>query len=157
LALFFLCKTNNMKKLHLIALTCISLTAATCGGEKTLVKDAAYGYLDAMGNYRIADARQYSTPQTQKATLDYIEQSIMPFVDPADIKKNTPAKITIKSVRMVNDTTAKAYYRKVTPIKVQNDSITLVKRNGKWKVNLIIKGNKLFNAMSKMGGADKKN
>lgn len=144
-----------MKKIHIIAIAFISLTAATCGGEKNLIKNTAYGYLDAMGNYRISDARKYSTPQTQKTTLDYIEQSIMPFVDSADIHRNTPAKITIKNVRIVDDTTAKAYYRKVTPIKTQNDSITLVKRNGEWKVNLLIKRSRTLDAMSRMVGADK--
>lgn len=145
-----------MKRLHIIAIAFLSLTAATCGGEKTLVKEAAYGYLDAMGNYRIADARPYATPQTQKATLDYLE-SIMTFANAEDIQKNTPAKITIKSIKMLSDTVAHAYYRKVTPIKTQNDSITLVKRNGEWKVNLIIQRSRTLDAMSKIGGADKAN
>ena len=144
-----------MKRLHIVAIAFLSLTAATCGGEKTLVKDAAYGYLDAMGNYRISDARQFATPQTQKATLDYIEKDILPYVNPADIQQNTPAKITIKKIHMVNDTTAQAYYRKVTPIKVQNDSVMLVKRHGEWKVNLIVQRSRTLDAMSRMGGADK--
>ena len=139
-----------MKKIQFYLLACLALTAATCGGEKTLVKESAYGYLDAMGNYRISDARPYSTPETQAATLDYIEQQIMPFVDPKSIKDNMPAKITIKRVQLVNDTVAKAYYRKVTPSTVQNDSIFLLKRNGEWKVDLIIKPNRTLKAMKQM-------
>lgn len=141
-----------MKHTHLFIIACLALTAATCGGEKTLVKESAYGYLDAMGNYRFSDARPYCTPETQQATIDYIEQKIMPFVDPKSIEDNMPARITIQRVRMVNDTTAMAYYRKVTPIKVQNDSIDLVKRNGEWKVNLIIKPNRKLEGLKKLGG-----
>lgn len=141
-----------MKKIQFYLLACLALTAATCGGEKTLVKESAYGYLDAMGNYRISDARPYSTPETQAATLDYIEQQIMPFVDPKSIEDNMPAKITIKRVQLVNDTVAKAYYRKVTPSTVQNDSIFLLKRNGEWKVNLIIKPNRKLEGLKKLGG-----
>lgn len=143
-----------MKKIHLIAIAVVALTAATCGGEKNLVKESAFGYLDAMGNYRISDARPYSTPETQKGTLDYIEKKIMPFVNPKEIEQNTPASIIIKKVRLINDTVAKAYYRKNTPIKTQNDSITLVKRNGEWKVSLIIQRSRTLDMMQKMVNAD---
>lgn len=145
-----------MKRLHLTLIALISLTAATCGGEKTLVKEAAFGYLDAMGNYRVADARPYATPQTQSITLDYIEKSIMPHANQADIARNTPATITIKRVKIINDTTARAYYRKVTPITRQNDSITLVKRDGAWKVSLLIQRSRTLDAMEKMTSGRKK-
>ena len=144
-----------MKRIQLVIITFVSLTAATCGGERTLVKEAAYGYLDAMGNYRIAEARPYATPQTQTTTLDYIEHSIMPYVDQKSIEKNMPARITVKRVRLLNDTLARAYYRKVTPVKTQNDSITLVKREGEWKVSLLIKRSRTLDMMKKMAAGSK--
>lgn len=85
-----------MKRLHIIAIAFLSLTAATCGGEKTLVKDAAYGYLDAMGNYRIADARPFATPQTQEATLDYLE-NIMSFASAETYRKTHRPKSPSKT------------------------------------------------------------
>lgn len=75
------------------------------------------------------------------------KNNIMPHMDSSYIEKNTPATIKIKGIRMVNDTTARVAYHKDTPITHQNDSITLVKRNGKWQANVVIKVPKIIGTM----------
>lgn len=146
---FFIPTTRTtMKKIKFIlALSLVTLVAANCNTEKATISDTAFKYLDAMGNYRIADAAPFATKQTQKTTLHYIQNNIMPNVDSNYIRKNTPAKIKIKGIRMVNDTIARVGYHKDTPITHQNDSITMVKRDGKWQANVLIKVPNVLKAM----------
>lgn len=127
-----------MKKTTFIPLLILLLCSTQCNTEQSLIKDTAYNYLDAMGNYRISEAAPYATKQTQEKTIRVINERIMPNMDSSYITKNTPAEITIKDVRMVNDTTAMVVYKKVTPIKRVIDSLKVVKQNGQWKASAII-------------------
>ena len=139
-----------MKLQHILLISAVALMAAQCSSEKNMVKEVAYGYLDAMGNYRIDSARRYATPQTQKGTIDYMLENIMPDVDSSYLERNTPAKITIKKVEMISDSVAKVYYHKSTPIKELDNTKILRKRNGKWKVHEVIVGVPYFDQMHKL-------
>ena len=137
---------------HLIIIAAIALTAANCNTERSLIESSAYNYLDAMGNYRIAEAAPFASEQTQGTTINYILNNIMPNMDSSYILQNTPATIKLKGVRMINDSTARIGYRKDTPITHQNDSLTLVKRNGQWQAHVVIKVPKIVSSM--LGPAD---
>lgn len=129
------------------------LTACTTQGqsqraqkrEKKNIEKAAYGYLYAMGNYRIRDAYQYANQETRDKTLRFIEEHIMPITDSNYIKKETPAKITITGINILTDTTAEAYFHKSTPSSERNNILNLVKRNGKWMANVPIDVPNVFN------------
>lgn len=128
-----------------ITLVILLLLSSCCNNEKKQIEQAAYGYLDAMGNYRIDDARPYSTPQTCSVTLDFLCK-IMPSVDTAYISSNTPAEITIKSVQQTSDTTAYVLFHKSTPITQQDDTLQMVKMDGRWLAHVIINVPPLINA-----------
>lgn len=137
-----------MRKINLIlfcAATALFMLSA-CQSEQQAVEAAAYGYLDAMGNYRIKDAEEFASPITIETTLHVIEESIMPATDTNYIKSNTPATIEITDVTLNSDTTATVKYKKTTPIKVQEGELKLVKLNDKWLAEVRIKVPDLFNA-----------
>ena len=143
-------RTNIIPTLLLLA---FCLTACTTQGqsrraqqrEKKNIEKAAYGYLDAMGNYRISDAYQYATPETQQKTLRFIEERIMPITDKNYIKSETPATITITGITIKSDTTAEAMFHKSTPSSERNNMLQLVKRNGKWMAHVPIDVPDIFN------------
>ena len=129
-----------MKKITLtIICSILLLSASNCNTERSMITRTAFDYLDAMGNYRIAEAEAFSTEQTQKETLKYIEEYIMPDVDSSYLEKNTPATIEIKGVRMVNDSVARVAFHKTTPITTQDDTLTLHKENGQWKAHVLMR------------------
>lgn len=101
------------------------------------INNAAYNYLDALGNYRIDDARPYASELTQERTLDFFAR-LLPAVDTNYIRKNTPAEVTIKGVVKLDDSTARAYFTKKTPIVLQDDSLTLIREKGRWVVDAVI-------------------
>lgn len=109
-----------------------------CQSEQNAVEKAAYGYLDAMGNYRIKDAEKYASPTTVENTLHNIEQYIMPKIDTTYVASNTPATIEITGVTITTDSTATVQYTKTTPIQVQNGELELVKIGGKWLAEVSI-------------------
>lgn len=114
------------------------LLLSSCSEQKTIEK-AAYDYLDAMGNYRIEDAKPYASRQTCEKTLDVLQKSLMPKVDTNYIKSNTPATIEILGVEVLSDTTAVVNYKKTTPITVQNDGrLDMIKEDGRWCAEVII-------------------
>lgn len=120
------------------------LVLCACGSDKKQIEQAAYGYLNAMGNYRFDEARPYATRQTCETTIDFFN-SIMPHTDTAYIVSNTPAEITIKSVHKTSDTTAYALFHKSTPITQQDDTLQLVKSDGQWLANVVIVVPQIFN------------
>lgn len=140
----FFYNSHKLKKMkhttrRVILLTMAALTLWGCNSNENQIRKIAYGYLDAMGNYRIAEAYPYATPETQEGTLRYVEQNIMPLIDSADLfSKETPAKITIKKVTMTSDTTATVEFQKSTPTSEKTNSINLVKRGEQWMVNVIL-------------------
>lgn len=115
------------------------LLCVACASEKKDIEKAAYGYLDAMGNYRIEDAKPYASRQTCENTLEVLQKSLMPKVDTNYIKSNTPATIEILGVEVLSDTTAVVNYKKTTPITVQNDGrLDMIKEDGRWSAEVII-------------------
>ncbi|MBP5562771.1 MAG: DUF4878 domain-containing protein [Bacteroidales bacterium] len=116
----------------------LALLFCGCKSEQTLIENAAFGYLYAMGNYQIKEAEAYASEETIEKTLHVIEESIMPNLDPNYVKQNTPASIEIKEVNQLTDTTAEVKYVKTTPIQVQEGSLDMVKRNKEWKAQVII-------------------
>lgn len=125
------------KSYFLILFSIIALSC--CQSEKNLIAQNAYGYLNSMGNYKFEEAEQYSSKQTNDITIKFFRERIMPHVDSSYIEKNTPAVIKIKGIRMVNDSVAQVGYHKDTPITHQDDTVTMIKRNGKWLAHMVIK------------------
>ncbi|MBR5831503.1 MAG: DUF4878 domain-containing protein [Bacteroidales bacterium] len=124
------------KNLLLIA---VSVLCVACVTEKKEIEEVAYNYLDAMGNYRIDDARPYASAETCEKTLDVFINYLMPKVDTNYIKSNTPATIEILSVDILSDTTAVVSYEKTTPITVQKDGrLDMIKEDGRWCAEVII-------------------
>ena len=110
-----------------------------CTTDEKEIKTAAYNYLDAMGNYRIDDARPYASTETCEKTLDGIQNYLMPKVDTNYIKSNTPATIEILGVEILSDTTAVVNYKKTTPITTQNNGrLDMIKEDGRWCAEVII-------------------
>lgn len=114
-----------------------------CKNETRQIESVAYAYLDAMGNYRIEEAEAYASDETIETTLHWIENNIMAGVDTNAelaqyIKSNTPATITINKVGLLNDSVATVNFTKVSPIQTHSRDLSLVKRNGEWKVFQII-------------------
>lgn len=107
------------------------------GNPKRLIREAAYNYLDAMGNYRVEDAVPYCTTETQNGIIR-ISRNLVKAVEPGYIESDTPAKIKIKKVELTSDTTATVQFRKTTPIKKQTGEVNLVFRDGQWKVHILM-------------------
>ena len=115
------------------------LLMAGCNTDEKKIETVAYSYLDAMGNYKIDDARPYASAETCEKTLDVLLHHIMPKVDTNYIKSNTPATIEILGVEVLSDTTAVVNYKKTTPITVQNDGrLDMIKEDGRWCAEVII-------------------
>ena len=125
-------------KLHrtlLLAGAAVLLTA--CANDEEQIRQCAQGYLDAMGNYRPTEARQYATQQTCDVTLSFFEK-VMEFTDSSVYSNNIPATITIGQIVVTDDTTATAAFHKSTPSVEQDGSISLVKRDRKWQVHEVL-------------------
>lgn len=114
-----------------------ALLFTACANDQEQIKQSAQGYLDAMGNYRPADARPYSTQQTCDVTLAFFEH-IMQFTDSSVYSNNIPAEITIGDITITDDTTATAAFHKSTPSVQQDGTINLVKRQGRWLVHQVL-------------------
>lgn len=126
---------HKMRKTTIaVALTLLTASCSTLSPvEEEEIRKAAYGYCDAMANYRIDDAIPYCTEQMVKTTLQTAHM-LMQYVDSAYIANDTPAVIEIKKVRLTSDSTAEATYHKKTPIKDFTNEIDLKKENGRWLV-----------------------
>lgn len=120
------------------AILSLSLLLMACNSEEKMIQKAAYGYLDAMGNYRIKEAEQFASKETVETTLHVVENNIMPNTDPNYIKRNTPATIEITGITKETDTTAVVSYKKTTPIQVQSGTLNLIKRDEKWQAVVLI-------------------
>lgn len=128
-----------MKKSPLLVIIALIPTLfCCCRGELAMIEESAVGYLTAMGNYQIKEAEAFASEETIQNTLHVIENDIMPNVDPAYIRSNTPATIEITEVYQIDDTTAKVSYTKTTPIQVQEGTLNMVKRNDEWKALVLI-------------------
>ena len=125
---FSLSYNKNMK--HPVTLLAAALLLAACSNDQEQIKQSAYGYLDAMGNYRPTDARPYATQQTCDVTLAFYE-NVMEYTDSSVYSNNIPAEITIGEIIVADDTTATAAFHKSTPTVQQDGTVHLVKRQGR--------------------------
>ena len=117
----------------------ILLGLASCGrNEERAIREVAYNYLDAMGNYRIAEAEPYASQQTIDVTLRFFENTVMPNVDSNAIAANMPAKITLHEVTIHTDSSATVSYHKSTPIKEEEGTLEMKKEKGEWKAHVVI-------------------
>lgn len=138
-ALSFFYKGLNMRHSKTIATTLIiPMLMVACKTEEKKVETVAYRYLDAIGNYRFAEARAYATQQTCDVTLDFYQNVVIPHTPPQALESNLPAKITIKEVSVVDDTTAWATFHNKAPKTEHDDTVRLVKEDGEWKVRDVI-------------------
>lgn len=118
------------------------MTASQAGctnsnNPKRDIKKAAYGYLDAMANYRVDDAMRYCTRETQESVLVRARQ-LVATVEEGYIESDTPAKVTIKKIELTSDTTATVYYHKKTPLKKQDGELQMVLRRGYWRAHVVL-------------------
>jgi hypothetical protein len=119
-----------MKRILFIAAVALLFTA--CNSEERQIEKAAYGYLDAMGNYRIDDAEPFASQETRERTLPFVKNTLIPMTDTAYIQANQPATIVIDSLRILCSDTAKVDYTKTTPLKTLTGTIHMVKEEGRW-------------------------
>lgn len=110
---------------------------SACANDEEQIRQCAQGYLDAMGNYRPTEARQYATQQTCDVTLAFYER-VIEVTDPNVYKDNMPAEITIGDITIADDTIATAAFHKSTPTTQQDGSIDLVRRDHKWQVHQVL-------------------
>ncbi len=128
-------KKNNY--LFHITLSLLAVLLAGCSNDDKQIRAAAQGYLDAMGNYRPADARPYATEETCNVTLAFFEM-LMQHTDPSVYANNIPATITLGDITIAEDTLATVAFHKHTPSKEQDGEVTLVCRDGQWRVHQVI-------------------
>ena len=127
-----------MKRILYISIS-VLLLAVSCGNNAQKdIEKTAYGYLYAMGNYRIDDARPYASTPTCERTLDVLQNYIMPKTDTNYIVSNTPATLDILAVELLSDTTAVVNYSKTTPLQVQSGKLDMVKEGARWCAEVII-------------------
>ena len=122
---------------------------AGCGNEEKEIRAAAQGYLDAMGNYRPTEARAYATEETCDVTLAYFEM-LMQYTDSSVYANNMPATITLGDIVMEEDSLATVAFHKHTPIKEQDGTVEVLRRNGEWRVHQVIE----IPPMMRVGGTE---
>ena len=128
-----------MNKHHTpLLLLALLLSLSACDNRQQQIEKSAQGYLDAMGNYLIDEAYPYATRHTREQTLPVLAQ-LTERTNPDYIKSNTPATITLQRTVMLSDTSARVYYHKHTPIKELDDSVTLLREDGEWLVDVHIR------------------
>ncbi len=123
----------------------VALLLVSCKGDERIIEKNAYGYLYAMSNYRISEAKQYATTETVNHTLHFVEETIIPNLDPNFVKQNTPATIEINQVTIIDDSTAEVAYTSTTPKEVKEGKLEMVKENQEWKAQVIITIPKFLN------------
>lgn len=122
---------------------------AGCGNEEKEIRAAAQGYLDAMGNYCPTEARAYATEETCDVTLAYFEM-LMQYTDSSVYANNMPATITLGDIVMEEDSLATVAFHKHTPIKEQDGTVEVLRRNGEWRVHQVIE----IPPMLRVGGTE---
>lgn len=139
-----------MKKHATIAITAAALVlamAAACSGGESQLKKCAQGYLEAMGNYRPAEAKPYASQETCEQTLAFYEM-LMEHTDSAVYRNNMPAEITLGAITYPTDTTAEVAFHKSTPATQQDGTLHLLKREGRWMVHEVIEVPPIFKLMN---------
>lgn len=127
-----------MKRFILIpSLLCAGLLMAACSSDEEKIRESAQGYLDALGNYRPAEARPYASVETCEKTLAFYE-ALMNYTDSSVFKNNIPATITLGEIDYSDDTSATVAFHKSTPITEQDGTLHMVKRGRKWLAHEVI-------------------
>lgn len=111
-------------------MSALALVSA-CSNDEKEIREVAYNYSYALANYKVEDATQYCTKETQETSLAY-GLELMKGVSAEYIASDTPATIEIEGIEMTSDTSATAQYHKKTPIKDFSGKLEIVKRDGKW-------------------------
>lgn len=129
----------SKKNICIYSILILCLTACTEDIREKAVRENAEKYIRALAEYDFEAARPYATLETQQRTLDFIESNILPTIDSASIKQNTPAKLTIDSIVFSSDTSARVFYRKTTPIQTNTPAtVDMRLRNGQWLAHQLI-------------------
>lgn len=127
-----------MKRFILIpSLLFAGLLMAACSSDEEKIKESAQGYLDALGNYRPAEARPYASAETCEKTLAFYE-ALMKYTDSSVFKNNIPATIALGEISYSDDTSATVAFHKSTPITEQDGTLHMVKRDRKWLAHEVI-------------------
>ena len=127
-----------MKRFILIpTLLCAGLLMAACSSDEEKIKESAQGYLNALGNYRPAEARPYASAETCEKTLAFYE-ALMNYTDSSVFKNNIPATIALGEISYSDDTSATVAFHKSTPITEQDGTLHMVKRGRKWLAHEVI-------------------
>lgn len=121
-----------MKK-TLFFLPILLLLLSGCRSETQKIEHVAYKYAYAMANYNVDDAEKYASAETM-ATITRAREYITKVV-PGYIESDTPAKIEITKVCIVDDTTAYTIYHKTTPLKDFSDTLWVKKEVNCWKAH----------------------
>lgn len=124
------------KNIALIAIAVSICGLTSCNNSEGQIRKSAQGYLDALANYKPAEARSYATEATCNTTLDFYEK-IVAVTDQAVYADNIPATVTLGDIT-IDDTAAIVSYHKHTPSTEQDGFIHCVKRDGHWLVNEVI-------------------
>ena len=127
-----------MKQFKTVVIASALLLLASCNKDDRAIRKTAQGYLDAMGNYQIEAAEPFATEETRTKTLHFVEKIIMPITDTNYINSNRPATITLGDITYTSDTTATIAFHKKTPIKEEDGTLDLVKRNDTWQAQVLI-------------------
>lgn len=109
-----------MKKLNLTLSLLLILTLCSCNRQEKEITEAATGYLTALANYHIADAKPYATQETVETYIASLEQYIQPLLDTNELFRTncmaaTPATITIDNIEIKDDTIAMVTYTQAMP------------------------------------------
>lgn len=123
-----------MKRIAFYAASLILLFSA-CSNDEKKITDAAMGYLNATANYKIDDAFPFASKETRENTLPFIKEKLLPITDTASIRANTPATIEITEIRIGIDS-AEVDYIKNTPLNTSENTVLLIKEEGKWVVDI---------------------
>ena len=127
-------------KLFLIPLLALPLLAACHRTyDEANLRENAMGYLEATSNYDLDRAARYATPETDRITLNFLKNNILPSISEESKQKNLPAELTIDSVVYRSDTSAIVHFRKKTPRINVADKLPMRLRKNGWKAHMVLK------------------
>ncbi|MBQ0015660.1 MAG: hypothetical protein KBT04_01585 [Bacteroidales bacterium] len=134
----------------------VILCALLCGcGREAAVRRVAQGYLDAVSNYKISEAKPYVTPEMCEHTL-YMDSILVSLMTDSAISAAIPAKVVIEKVVFDNDTVATVHFHKTSPNSDDHATLPMLCRDGKWWVHQIVNFPPILEALVKgtQGGQD---
>lgn len=138
-------------KLRLLSLALAAFLFVSCSNgvyNEDEIRTNALGYLQAVGDYHFDEAIPYCTLVTREKTLATFK-FLLDHSDTAYVNSNRPSVFTIHKIRQIDDTTARVYYHKSTPIKEMDDSLRVVYEEGHWLADFRLKSIPYVNEMQK--------